>query len=232
MTHLLDLSLYLVLDPDLCGDGGPCGFDGMVRTAVEAVQGGATVVQLRAPAWKKGRKTACARKLLEALRPMGAPLIIDDDADVMLAAGADGLHVGQKDLPAADARRLIGPDALLGLSINRLSEIASIPAGTVDYIGIGPVYGTQTKKDAGAALGLERLAQIAAASPVPSVAIGGIKPRHAQDVLRAGVNGIAVVSAICGQPDPTEAAKKLRAAVDAAKAEKSAISSHASAYFQ
>lgn len=218
MKPALDLSLYLVLDPDLCGDAGPSGFDGMVRTAVQAAQGGAAIVQLRAPTWKKGRKTACARKLLEALRPLGVPLIIDDDADVMLAAGADGLHVGQQDLSAADARRLIGPDALLGLSINHLSEIAAMPAGAVDYIGIGPVYGTQTKKDAGAALGLEQLAQIAAASPVPSVAIGGIKQRHAQDVLRAGVDGIAVVSAICGQPDPEKAAQALRAAVDAARA--------------
>lgn len=217
MKRPFDLSLYLVLDPILCGDVGERGFDGMVRTAVEAVSGGASIVQLRAPDWKKGRKVACARKLLEALRPLGVPLIIDDDADVMLAAGADGLHIGQKDLSAEDARRLIGPDAILGLSINHLPELAAMPPETIDYIGIGPVFGTQTKKDAGAALGLEKLAEIVQASPQPSVAIGGIKLAQAQAVIQAGVNGIAVVSAICGTSDPAAAAQALRKAVDAAK---------------
>lgn len=217
MKPPFDLSLYLVLDPVLCGDVYERGFDGMVRTALEAAAGGATIVQLRAPDWRKGRKVACASKLLEALRPRGVPLIIDDDADVMLAAGADGLHIGQKDLSAEDARRLIGPDAILGLSINHLPELAEIPPETVDYIGIGPVFGTQTKKDAGAALGLTQLAEIAQASSLPSVAIGGIKLAQTQAVMHAGVNGIAVVSAICGTPDPAAAAKALRAAVEAAK---------------
>ena len=201
-----DLSLYLVLDPDLCR-----GAEGMLRTTEEALEGGVTIVQLRAPTWKKRALAACARDLLEMLRPRGIPLIINDHADVAAAVGADGLHVGQDDLSSADARRIIGPDMLLGLSAGNVDEVRGVDPALVDYLGIGPVWATATKKDAGAAVGLEGLASLSAASPLPVVAIGGIGASNAADVMRTGVDGIAVVSAICGQASPRTAAENLLA---------------------
>ena len=201
-----DLSLYLVLDPDLCG-----GAEGMLRTTEEALEGGVTIVQLRAPTWKKRALAACARDLLEMLRPRGIPLVINDHADVAAAVGADGLHVGQDDLSSADARRIIGPDMILGLSAGNVDEVRGVDPALVDYLGIGPVWATATKKDAGAAVGLEGLASLSAASPLPVVAIGGIGASNAADVMRTGVDGIAVVSAICGQASPLTAAENLLA---------------------
>lgn len=201
-----DLSLYLVLDPDLCG-----GAEGMLRTTEEALEGGVTIVQLRAPTWKKRALAACARDLLEMLRPRGIPLVINDHADVAAAGGADGLHVGQDDLSSADARRIIGPDMILGLSAGNVDEVRGVDPALVDYLGIGPVWATATKKDAGAAVGLEGLASLSAASPLPVVAIGGIGASNAADVMRTGVDGIAVVSAICGQASPRTAAENLLA---------------------
>lgn len=199
-----DLSLYLVLDPDLCG-----GAEGMLRTTEEALEGGVTIVQLRAPTWKKRALAACARDLLEMLRPRGIPLIINDHADVAAAVGADGLHVGQDDLSSADARRIIGPDMILGLSAGNVDEVRGVDPALVDYLGIGPVWATATKKDAGAAVGLDGLAALRAATPLPVVAIGGIGASNAADVMRTGVDGIAVVSAICGQASPRTAAENL-----------------------
>lgn len=201
-----DLSLYLVLDPDLCG-----GAEGMLRTTEEALEGGVTIVQLRAPTWKKRALAACARDLLEILRPRGIPLIINDHADVAAAVGADGLHVGQDDLSPADARRIIGPDMILGLSASCMAEVRGADPALVDYLGIGPVWATATKKDAGAAVGLDGLAALRAATTLPVVAIGGIGASNAADVMRTGVDGIAVVSAVCGQASPRTAAGNLSA---------------------
>lgn len=201
-----DLSLYLVLDPDLCG-----GAEGMLRTTEEALEGGVTIVQLRAPTWKKRALAACARDLLEILRPRGIPLIINDHADVAATVGADGLHVGQDDLSPADARRIIGPDMILGLSAGNVDEVRGVDPALVDYLGIGPVWATATKKDAGAAVGVDGLAGLRAVTPLPVVAIGGIGESNAADVMRTGVDGIAVVSAICGQASPRTAAGNLLA---------------------
>lgn len=201
-----DLSLYLVLDPDLCG-----GAEGMLRTTAEAVEGGAAIVQLRAPTWKKRALADCAGELLQLLRPRGIPLIINDHADVAAAVGADGLHLGQDDLSPADARRIIGPDVILGLSAGSMDEVRGADPALVDYLGIGPVWATATKKDAGAAVGLDGLAALRAATTLPVVAIGGISASNAADVMRTGVDGIAVVSAICGQASPRTAAENLLA---------------------
>lgn len=207
----LDLSLYLVLDPDLCGSP-----DGMVQTARLAAENGATAVQLRAPHWKKKQWLETAHKLKAALSPLGVPLIINDQVDVALAADADGVHVGQDDLPAADVRRLIGPDKLLGVSVSDFSELAAVPATGVDYLGVGPVFPTGTKPDAGVALGIAGLGKLAAATALPVVAIGGINSVHCGELLAAGARGVAVVSAICGQPDPAQASAALAAALAAA----------------
>ena len=151
----LDLSLYLVLDPDLCG--GPAG---MVRTARLAAENGATVVQLRAPTWKKRQWLETALELKAVLAPLGVPLIINDHIDIALAVDADGVHVGQADLPAAVVRQLIGPDKWLGLSVTNAEQLAAVPYEAVDYLGIGPAYPTGTKLDAAPVVGLTAFADL------------------------------------------------------------------------
>ena len=217
MRHAFDLSLYLVLDPILCG-----GFDGMVATALASVRAGATVVQLRAPGWKKRDLVNCAHALKKTLAPFSVPLIIADDADVCLAADADGLHVGQRDLEIHDARAIIGPDRILGLSVSNLEELAGADAAVTDYLGVGPIFATSTKPDAAPAMGYDGLTAVTSATSLPSVAIGGIKAAHAADIIRAGADGIAVVSAICGQADPEAATAKLKTLVNAALSERNA----------
>ena len=198
------LRLYLVLDPILCG-----GADGMIETARLAASGGATMVQLRAPGWKKRALVECARMLKKTLSPLGIPLIINDHADVCLAADADGLHVGQADLAAEDARTIIGPERILGLSANTTETVSASDSELVDYLGIGPIAQTKTKPDAAAALGVEGFASLASLKPCPVVAIGSVSARNAAELIRSGADGIAVVSAICGQPDPAAAARLL-----------------------
>ena len=199
----VDLSLYLVLDPDLCG--GP---DGMVRTARLAAENGATVVQLRAPNWKKRQWLETARELKAVLAPLGVLLIINDHVDVALAVDADGVHVGQADLPVAETRRLIGPGKILGLSVSNTVQLKAVPDG-VDYLGIGPVYPTGTKLDAAAVVGARMFAELVAATRLPVVAIGGINADNCAPLFAAGAKGVAVVSAICGQGDPARATKNL-----------------------
>ncbi len=205
------LSVYLVLDPDLCG-----GADGMIRTALEAARGGCSIVQLRAPLWKKRAIAECARELVHALAPLHVPLIIDDHADVAFAAGAAGVHVGQKDLSPEDCRRLLGPEAIIGLSVSNAAELeksrASVLAGAADYLGIGPVAATASKKDAAAPLGIDGFQRLAAVKPCPAVAIGSVKQENAAALRAAGADGVAVISAICGQKDPRTAAQALKAA--------------------
>ncbi len=201
----LDLSLYLVLDPDLCG-----GAANMVHTARLAAENGATVVQLRAPNWRKRQWLETAAELKAVLAPLGVPLIINDQVDIALAIDADGVHVGQDDLPAAVVRRLIGPDKWLGLSVTNAQQLAAVPPGVVDHLGIGPVYPTGTKKDAPPVVGLPAFADLVAASRCPVVAIGGIQVGNCLPLLQAGAKGVAVVSAICGQDDPALATRTLR----------------------
>ncbi|WP_153110868.1 thiamine phosphate synthase [Propionivibrio limicola] len=206
----IDLSLYLVLDPDLCGSPGE-----MVRTARLAAENGATVVQLRAPGWKKRLWLETAVALKSALAPLGVPLIINDHVDIALAVDADGVHIGQGDLPVEETRRLLGPNKILGLSVSTAAELAAVPSG-VDYLGIGPVYPTGTKPDAAPATGLPLFAELVAATILPVVAIGGIKRDNCSPLLVAGAGGVAVVSAICGQNDAAWATAALREMIESA----------------
>ena len=208
-----DLALYLVLDPGLCGDRdrGP----GMVETARLAVAGGVTLVQLRDKEGGTVRLIETGRALTSALESSGVKLIVNDDAEAAMAIGADGLHIGQGDLTAAEARALIGPDAILGLSVGTPEQANRIDPALVDYVGAGPVFATPTKPGHAPPVGFEGLAALVAASPVPVVAIGGLKARHVGQALAAGASGVAVVSAICGQSDPEAAARGLKAEVSA-----------------
>lgn len=198
-----DLSLYLVLDPDLCHSIG------MVETARLAVLGGATMVQLRDKLATTDEMIATGLKLKAVLAGTGVPLIINDDVEAALAIGADGIHVGQDDMAAVAVRERVGDGMILGLSVETQELATRVDPDVVDYVGIGPVFATGTKPDHKPPVGFEGLARIVKISPVPSVAIGGVKEEHVKEVLSAGAKGLAVVSAICGQPDPLVAARSI-----------------------
>jgi thiamine-phosphate pyrophosphorylase len=206
----LDPALYLVTDTALAGARG---VPDVVRAAVA---GGVTAVQVRDKTASRRELYALTLAVQEVLAGTGVVLFVNDAVDVALLAGADGVHVGQDDLPAADVRALIGPDRLLGLSAGSDDELAvalALPPGTVDVVGIGPVWSTPTKPDAGTGLGpggVAALAAKAAAGGLRSVAIGGIDVARAP--LVTGVDGVCVVSAVCAAPDPAAAARALREA--------------------
>ncbi|WP_288798944.1 thiamine phosphate synthase [Arsenicicoccus cauae] len=205
----LDLTLYLVTDTTLCG-----GDDEVGRVARAAVDGGATLVQVRDPDADDERILRLTRSVVRALEGTGVPVVINDRVDLVEAAGAAGAHVGQGDLPPERARALLGPDKVLGLSCQTLAHVEaarSLPAGTLDYLGLGPVWEQSTKPDAATPAGPEGIAALVAASPWPTVAIGGIGIDRIHQLPATGVDGAAVVSAICAAPDPREAAATLLA---------------------
>jgi len=207
-----DLSLYLVLDPDLCAGIG------MVETARLAVAGGATMVQLRDKHAGTIRMIETGRALKQALDGTGALLIVNDDVEAAIAIGANGLHIGQEDMDAMRARTMVGPDMILGLSVETAPLAAAVDPGLVDYTGVGPVFATPTKADHKQPIGFDGLAKLVKASPVPSVAIGGLKADHVAQVFAAGAKGLAVVSAICGTPDPEAATRRIAAEIRKARA--------------
>lgn len=199
--------LHLVTDSKLCGARG-------VLAVVEAaVRGGARVVQLREKTLATRAFVERARALKALLSRFGVPLIINDRLDVALACGADGLHVGQDDLSPEDVRRWL-PHALVGLSIERVEQLAAAERLSVDYYGASPVFATATKADAAPALGLEGLRALRARCTRPLVAIGGINEHNAAHVIAAGADALAVVSALCAAPDPEAAARRLCAAME------------------
>ncbi|MCR8550014.1 thiamine phosphate synthase [Salipiger sp. P9] len=198
-----------MLDPGLCAGVG------VIATARAAVAGGATVVQLRDKAAGTARMIETGRALTAALAGTGAVLIVNDDVEAAVAIGADGLHIGQGDMAVTEARARIGPAMVLGLSVETPVLAAAVDPALIDYIGAGPVFATPSKLDHKVPVGFEGLAAQVAASPVPAVAIGGLKAEHVAQVLKAGAQGVAVVSAICGQPDPEAAARALRDRIDA-----------------
>ncbi|CAA9232829.1 MAG: Thiamin-phosphate pyrophosphorylase [uncultured Blastococcus sp.] len=210
----LDPTLYLVTDTALAGARG---VPDVVRAAVA---GGVTAVQVRDKTASRRELYALTLAVREVLSgSSGVALFVDDAVDVALLAGVDGVHVGQDDLPPAEVRALIGPDKLLGFSTGDEAELAAALAltpGTLDVVGIGPVWSTPTKPDAGTGLGPAGVAALAAtarAGGLRSVAIGGIDATRAPEVT--GVDGICVVSAICAAADPEAAARALRASLAA-----------------
>lgn len=203
----VDLDLYLVADSTLCGPRG------LLATVTAAVAGGVTLVQLREPGATTRELCRLGTALQEVLAAAGIPLVVNDRVDVALAVGAAGVHLGQSDLDVRTARRLVGDDLVIGLSVSTAAEVAEagrLPAGTVDHLGIGPVFATATKPGAAAPLGLGGTAQLRAATTLPCVAIGGIGPANLAAVRATGVDGVAVVSAICAAADPASAAAQLR----------------------
>jgi thiamine-phosphate pyrophosphorylase len=214
MSSRFDPTLYLVTDPELARGRA------LSEVVAAAARGGVTLVQLRDKHADGRALLETARALRAVLDPRGVPLIVNDRADVAHAAGAAGCHVGQSDLPAAAARAILGPDAIVGVSIDAVAQARAIDPELVDYVACGPFAATATKADAGEAIGADGLSAIRkATTTVPLVAIGGIDPRNVAEAVRAGADGIAVVSAIVAAADPEAASRELRAAIEAAKAE-------------
>jgi thiamine-phosphate pyrophosphorylase len=213
MHRRLNLAVYLVTDSDLCGGLG------IAETVRLAVAGGVTMVQLRDPRASTRRLVEEARTLIGILRPLGVPLLINDRVDVALAAGADGVHLGQDDMRPRDARALFGDDAIIGLSVGNLDEFTASQddLADADYLGTGPFAVTRTKGDAGDAIGAQGLRAVRAATNRPIVAIGGIDAGNAAEAIAAGADGVAVVSAICGADSPDRAARAIADAVIAGR---------------
>ena len=214
MNAKFDLSVYLVTDPTFCAARG------LVETALAAVRGGATVVQLRDKTASDEELIAQGRALKAALAGSGALLIVNDRVEVAAAIPADGVHVGQSDAASASARRVLGADAIIGLSIQNAEQAALLDRELVDYVGVGPVFATATKSDHAEPLGFDGLARICAASALPAVAIGGLSVAHVDAVFAAGARGLAIVSAICAAPDPESAARAFAEAVGARRNER------------
>lgn len=211
---MLNLGLYLVTDSAMLERGH--GLDATIRAAVA---GGVTVVQLRDPDASDAEFVALGRIAAAALRGTGVPLLLNDRVHLVAEVGAQGAHVGQSDLDPVQARAILGAAAYLGLTCSTLDQVEAanrLPPDTVDHLGLSPVWPTSTKPDHGEPLGPEGLARLAAASALPTVAIGGINASTVGAVKDTGVEGIAVVSAVCAADDPEAAARELRAAWDGA----------------
>ena len=191
-----------------------------LEVARAAIEGGATAIQLR-------DKEATTRELIEAglalrelTRERGVAFIVNDRVDVALAVKADGVHVGQDDMPAKLARRLMGPDKIIGVSASTVEEALQAETDGADYISASPVFSTPTKPDAAPPTGLEGLRAIVEAVRIPVVAIGGINEGNVEEVIRAGADGVAVISAVVGAPDIAAAARRLRQRIEAAREER------------
>lgn len=204
---MLDLSVYLVLDRHLCRSYS------LAETACAAARGGVSMVQLRDKTATTAELIAIGRVLKAALAKHAVPLIINDDLDAVLAIDADGIHVGQDDVPPHEARERLGREKILGLSVETGDAVARLDPLVVDYVGIGPIFATASKLDHKPPIGLDGLDRLVALSPVPAVGIGGLTVAHVASVLRSGARGVAVVSAICGQADPEEATRDISDAV-------------------
>jgi thiamine-phosphate pyrophosphorylase len=210
----IDLRLNAIVDPERLG-----AFE-LVDLTRRVAEGGATLVQLRDKKRDTGVMVAAARAIKAALAPLGVPLVINDRADVALAGGADGVHLGQDDMTIEDARRLMGRDAIIGLSISTLEEAEAAAVDLIDYAGIGGVYATTSKQQKSAPIGTAGLARIAARlrdrkPGLPVCGIAGIDAGNAGAVIGAGADGVAVISTLSLAPDPAAAARGLREVVDA-----------------
>ena len=204
------LAVYLVADPEQS-----TSWDLVADTAA-AIAGGVTCVQLRAKHLGDRDALSLATSLAAVCQRQGVPFLVNDRLDVAIAAGADGLHVGLTDLPIHVVRRLAGDRFLIGWSPETAEQAAGSVAMGADYVGLGPVFPTGSKADAGAAIGVDGLRHRARAAGIPSVGIGGITATLAGSVIDAGADGVAVISAILRSDDPERAAARLRSVVDQA----------------
>ena len=209
----VDLRLYALVDPDRSGGHN------LADLSRSLAQGGATLIQLRDKAGSTMSMIEEGRAIKQALAGSFVPLLINDRVDVALASSADGVHIGWDDMPVADARKLLGREAIIGLSIKTREQVEAAPLELLDYVCIGGVFETSSKNNPEPPVRTDGFAQLAAlvrarAPQMPDGAIAGIDESNAAEVMRAGADGIAVISALSLAPDPKQAAARLRAIVD------------------
>ncbi|PJZ44504.1 thiamine phosphate synthase [Leptospira brenneri] len=192
--------VYLVTDRPLCH------WHSLAEVVRQAALGGVSLVQLREKETDSREFFELAKQLKEVLTPFQIPLLINDRLDICLAAGADGVHLGQSDLPWREARRILGNDAIIGLSLETKEDFHSLmkidPNPPLDYLAVSPVFDTETKTNTKPAWGLTGVQWLREKTTLPIVAIGGIKESNAKEVIEAGADSLAVVSAICSAKDP------------------------------
>jgi thiamine-phosphate pyrophosphorylase len=209
-----DLRLYAIIDAERTG-----GHD-IADLARNVAAGGATLVQLRDKHGETRAVLGRARAVKAALAPFKVPFVVNDRVDVALAIGADGVHIGPDDMTVQDARALLGPRAIVGLSVKTIAEAEAAPIEFIDYAGVGGIYVTSSKAQANPPIGVEGFARVAEAlrrrAPnLPVCGIAGIDAGNAAEVIGAGAGGVAVISALSLAPDPTAAARALREIIDA-----------------
>ena len=202
----IDFSLYLVADAEFAAGRDLLGMVGA------AIRGGVTVVQLRAKNLPSRDFLELGLRAADLLARTGVPLLVNDRLDIALACGAGGIHLGQEDMPLAAARKILGGDRIIGISVNTVEEARAAEAGGADYVGAGPAFATATKETALPILGPEGVRSIKRAVRIPVVAIGGISAGNAAALVHSGADGIAVISAILGAPDARRATEDLRKA--------------------
>jgi thiamine-phosphate pyrophosphorylase len=217
----LDLRLNAIVDPERAG-----GYQ-LAALAAQCARGGATLVQLRDKQSETRALVEQARAIKQALAALAVPFVVNDRLDVAMAAGADGVHLGQDDMMVEDARRLLGSHAIIGLSVKSVEEAEAARLDLVDYVGSGGVYATSSKQQKNAPIGPAGLARIVTAlrrraPDLPICGIAGIDASNAAEVIAAGADGVAVISALSLVPDPQAAARQLRDIVDAVLAKRGA----------
>jgi len=217
----LDLRLYALVDPAQSGGHEP------VALARAAAAGGAGLVQLRDKTGTTRAMVARAKAVVAALEGSGVPVLINDRVDVALAAGAAGVHLGQEDMPPDIARRLLGKRAIIGITVRSEEEAENAAVDVADYVGVGGVFSTVSKDNPTAPIGLAGLGRLAGLlrarrADILLVAIAGIDAGNAADIVAAGADGVAVISALAKARDPEAAAREMRAIVDAALKERNA----------
>lgn len=211
-----DLSLYALIDPAHCAGRNPA------ELATMLARGGASLIQLRDKSGETRKMVALARAVKAALAGSNVPLLINDRADVAGAAGADGVHLGQSDMEAGDARHILGPEAIVGITVRTEGEARAADLDAADYVGLGGVFATSSKQNETPPIGIDGLKHLAGLirerrAGMPLVAIAGIDASNAASVIGAGADGVAVISSLSAAKDPEAAAKELRAIIDAAR---------------
>ncbi len=188
-----------------------------VEVMEEAIRGGADCIQLREKNKTKKELLEMARRLRELTDRYAVPFIVNDHVDIALAVNADGVHLGQDDLPLEEARRILGPDKMIGISTHKLEEALAAERNGADYIGVGPVFPTDTKEDVVDPVGIQYVDEVVRNISIPFVAIGGIKLHNVDEVLQAGAQRICIVSAVVGADDVRGAAQAFRNKLDVQK---------------
>ncbi len=210
---MIDYSLYLVTNRDLSRNRSNC------EIVASAIRGGVSCVQIREKNCSTRKFIKEAKELKKLLTPHSIPLIVNDRIDVALAVEADGIHLGQTDMLVTDARRIVGRNMIIGISAESLDDAIKAENQGADYLGLSPVFATSTKTDTAPPLGLRGIAEIRSRVTIPLVGIGGINSSNARDVIEAGADGIAVVSAIVAAHIPEQAARNLLELIISARRE-------------